>query len=582
MHNKRSKCKYCNKFGHTVEECRKREQNPNNRQSNLVNCNNFFHGSPITYDELFTDFAYDFKFPEFPTTNPRELESSCELPVIVTSSSSSDKIVTEESKQCESNVSAKSNDLPASHSVINSNYPDVPILNNDSMGTLSIQTESIVVLDTINNIEDYQQHESTIVNTNHKNLYLTNLNEQVKPSMNFITENPATEIQSSLNVNNISTLTPVVADHTCMELVQKSTSIPESTHLHTPIISTPNEPKLDHSRRIEDIIPIEECKQRNTRKIISEEIVKLKQVAKNTKISIIQNEVNAIQKSDFQTKYNITATSDIKNEDIKNCPLRNITQESDVMPEINNKEDSIKKCQPRKNAEQSSVLLSTTNQDPHPSSIDIDLIDGRYRDKKENDNNSLPTLIQSFDTSVVKINKEIISPPQRKMATSLQSTTITEGCQHNIKKHNIDEQVTKVCSLRSSRTGNSPADLHGMWYPAVKRTLVCLSRLYRCMDRPIFQGLSQEALTICVQSVLSASQAISNTKTPVNGELFQIKHLLILGEQIALFQVDFTVSLDFSKVKTVAFSLLQKRNKLFALNGIEGTPQVPEQLLERR
>ncbi|GLV40391.1 hypothetical protein CBL_04191 [Carabus blaptoides fortunei] len=183
-----------------------------------------------------------------------------------------------------------------------------------------------------------------------------------------------------------------------------------------------------------------------------------------------------------KTKCKNTAISDIKNEDIKNCPSRNITQESDVMPEINNKEDSLKKCQPRKNvtqenhikfkmksrnitmpevdeedifkfennAEQSSVLLPSTivNQDSHPSSIDIDLIDGRYRDKKEKENNSIPTLIQSFDTSVVKINKEIISPPQHKMATSLQSTTITEGWQHNIKKR----KLTSESSLRPHKS----------------------------------------------------------------------------------------------------------------------------------
>lgn len=62
---------------------------------------------------------------------------------------------------------------------------------------------------------------------------------------------------------------------------------------------------------------------------------------------------------------------------------------------------------------------------------------------------------------------------------------------------------------------DSPADLHGMWYPPVRRTLVTLSRLYRCVERPIFQGLSQEALSMCIQSIASAANTISTQK--VNG-----------------------------------------------------------------
>lgn len=69
--------------------------------------------------------------------------------------------------------------------------------------------------------------------------------------------------------------------------------------------------------------------------------------------------------------------------------------------------------------------------------------------------------------------------------------------------------------------------------------------------------------------------------------------MLIIREQIAPFRVDFTVketSLDFSKVKTAAFGLLQKRKQLFALGTnnalleflLDGTPQVKEHLHDSR
>ncbi|XP_016845689.1 conserved oligomeric Golgi complex subunit 3 isoform X1 [Nasonia vitripennis] len=145
---------------------------------------------------------------------------------------------------------------------------------------------------------------------------------------------------------------------------------------------------------------------------------------------------------------------------------------------------------------------------------------------------------------------------------------------------------------RGSNMGNSPADLHGMWYPTVRRTLVCLSRLYRCVDRPVFQSLSQEAITYCVQSIEAARERIQSRATPLDAELFQVKHLLILREQIAPFQVDFTVkeySLDFSKVKSAAFGLLEKRSRLFTLSNnalleflLEGAPQMKEQLIDSR
>uniref|UniRef100_A0A023F072 Conserved oligomeric Golgi complex subunit 3 n=1 Tax=Triatoma infestans TaxID=30076 RepID=A0A023F072_TRIIF len=154
------------------------------------------------------------------------------------------------------------------------------------------------------------------------------------------------------------------------------------------------------------------------------------------------------------------------------------------------------------------------------------------------------------------------------------------------------QEVSKIINPPPPPT-SSPADLHGMWYPPVRRTLLCLSRLYRCVERPTFQGISQEALTLCMESVKHASTLISNSKSPLDGEMFQIKHLLILREQIAPFQVDFTVkemALDFSKMKNAAFQLLNKRTRLFSLSSnnalleflLEGSLEVREQWLDSR
>ncbi|XP_067896281.1 conserved oligomeric Golgi complex subunit 3 [Heterodontus francisci] len=141
----------------------------------------------------------------------------------------------------------------------------------------------------------------------------------------------------------------------------------------------------------------------------------------------------------------------------------------------------------------------------------------------------------------------------------------------------------------------SPADLHGMWYPTVRRTLVCLSKLYRCIDRAVFQGLSQEALSACIQSLLGATDSIIKNKTQTDGQLFLIKHLLILREQIAPFHTDFAIkeiSLDLKKTRDAAFKMLNPRSvpRLFRLSSnnsileflLEGSPEIKEHYIDSK
>uniref|UniRef100_A0A3Q4MJ41 Conserved oligomeric Golgi complex subunit 3 n=1 Tax=Neolamprologus brichardi TaxID=32507 RepID=A0A3Q4MJ41_NEOBR len=145
------------------------------------------------------------------------------------------------------------------------------------------------------------------------------------------------------------------------------------------------------------------------------------------------------------------------------------------------------------------------------------------------------------------------------------------------------------------QTSVSPADLHGMWYPTVRRTLVCLSKLYRCIDKAVFQGLSQEALSACIQSLLKASDIILKNKTQIDGQLFLIKHLLIMREQIAPFHTDFAIkeiSLDLKKTRDAAFKILNPKAvpKFFRLNShnaileflLEGTPEIKEHYIDSK
>lgn len=129
------------------------------------------------------------------------------------------------------------------------------------------------------------------------------------------------------------------------------------------------------------------------------------------------------------------------------------------------------------------------------------------------------------------------------------------------------------------------------WYPTVPKTLLLLSKLYRSVGREAFEGLAQELVNGCILSLSTAFDTIKQRKGLVHGQLFLIKHLLILRDQIAPFEGSFSVretNVDFhgfvEGLKGAYKELLKKSDKLFAFNMensilgflISSTPQVLE------
>ncbi|XP_067948240.1 conserved oligomeric Golgi complex subunit 3-like [Watersipora subatra] len=170
---------------------------------------------------------------------------------------------------------------------------------------------------------------------------------------------------------------------------------------------------------------------------------------------------------------------------------------------------------------------------------------------------------------------------------------IVSGAVNGTQTQAPNTHTSTLTVSHSSSMPMSPADLHGMWYPTVRKTLVCLSKLSRCIDSTTFQGLSQEALSFCIQSLQIAKKLITSRKSALDGQLFYIKHLLIIREQISPFHAAFAVKetqLAFGHIKDAAIGLMKRSSDLFKFNSnnsllqflVEGTPQATEYLMDSK
>lgn len=69
----------------------------------------------------------------------------------------------------------------------------------------------------------------------------------------------------------------------------------------------------------------------------------------------------------------------------------------------------------------------------------------------------------------------------------------------------------------------------------------------------VFEGIATEAVNACTSALVDASKRISS-KSPIDGQLFLIKHLFSLKEQISPFDISFSFTeqiLDFTSMKGI-------------------------------
>uniref|UniRef100_M1CJI3 Conserved oligomeric Golgi complex subunit 3 n=1 Tax=Solanum tuberosum TaxID=4113 RepID=M1CJI3_SOLTU len=109
-------------------------------------------------------------------------------------------------------------------------------------------------------------------------------------------------------------------------------------------------------------------------------------------------------------------------------------------------------------------------------------------------------------------------------------------------------------------------DVSGTWYPPLEKTISCLSKLYCSLETAVFTGLAREAVEFCSLSIQKASKLIGKRSSSMDAQLFLIKHLLILREQIAPFDIEFSVThkeLDFSHLLEHLRRILRGQASIF-------------------
>nr|CAD2206115.1 unnamed protein product [Meloidogyne enterolobii] len=134
----------------------------------------------------------------------------------------------------------------------------------------------------------------------------------------------------------------------------------------------------------------------------------------------------------------------------------------------------------------------------------------------------------------------------------------------------------------TKQASTSPIDQHCLWYPTVKRTVMCLSKLYRCLDPTVFMNVSRELLDSCCQSlehaveriralpIDSARSTIKNSPNrTIDSELFIIKHLLILREQTSPYR-------QHQKQKQPPMQTLTRSNSVLSSGSGIGIGQIEE------
>lgn len=92
-----------------------------------------------------------------------------------------------------------------------------------------------------------------------------------------------------------------------------------------------------------------------------------------------------------------------------------------------------------------------------------------------------------------------------------------------------------------SSTSGSSDDMSRTWFAPLRDTLALLSKLYGVVDMSVFEDFARRSVTACVMALKVASEGVKrhadSSNGHLNGDLFLVRHLLVLREQLLPFEI---------------------------------------------
>ncbi|KAL3822328.1 hypothetical protein ACHAXA_002643 [Cyclostephanos tholiformis] len=108
------------------------------------------------------------------------------------------------------------------------------------------------------------------------------------------------------------------------------------------------------------------------------------------------------------------------------------------------------------------------------------------------------------------------------------------------------------------------------WFPPMRSVLRILSKIFRVVEPRVFEDIALQSVQSCTKSLKDGSAHILRKSGQIHADLFLVKHLLILREQLSPFDIQLRSverQLDFSEAgKAVTRFLANRNRRLFSMS----------------